>query len=202
MKKIKLLIAMMMFGSSFYSNAQDTSSVESKPMPKIVLGINFGVSTIDHKASFTSEITYGVKYKKHFFGFNYFSSELTIKDKAVIAFYSKPVFNFMSMGYLQQYSLYQRERRDVALSIGVAYSEFGIQDLSTSSFFHSGNMINIDRLVSIVPGINFQSGILNLDLSYRYSISVKKSNVFDPSVSNGLNAMIGIRFEVDKQNKR
>lgn len=202
MKKKNLLLILFAIGLSYNSIAQDTNSVETKPMPKIVLGVNLGASAIDYKAAFSSEITYGVKYKKHFFGFNYFSSQLTIKDKLITSYIAKPVYNFLSMGYLQQYSLFQRERREIALSIGVAYSEFGIQDLSTSSFFHTGNMMNIDRLVSFVPGINYQRGILNFDLSYRYSISAKKSNVYDPSVSNGLNAMVGIRFEIDKQNKR
>ncbi len=195
---MKRLFLFIMLGLSLQLHAQDTTLLNSKPKAKIVIGINFGASTLNYRPSFASEVIYGVKYKRHLFGFNYNSNELTIHDKSIELVSSKPVFNYINFGYLQQYSIFQRAKNDLAFSLGLAYAEFGVKDLSTTSFFHTGNMLNIDRLISFTPGIYYTYGILNFSAHYRYSISVNKSNLYDPSLSNGLSMMLGFRFELGK----
>ena len=141
-----------------------------------------------------SEVLYGFKYKKNTFTFNYTTNELTIKDAAIKSFVSQPVFNYQNFGYVHFYDLVQQDKRDLALKLGVHYAEFGLKDQSTTSFFHTGNMMNIDRLVSFTPGVSYRYGILNVEIEYRYSIALRKSNVYEPAMTNGLTAKLGIRI--------
>ncbi len=208
-KSILSSLFSVLFLSQVTAQVATASDMESKPKPKLLVGVNLGAATLNYRAAFATEITYGVKYKRHFIGFNYNSNESKISDKEYTSVISKPVYNYMNFGYLQQYSFYQEDKHDLALSFGVAYAEFGLKDLSTSSFFHTGNMLNMNRLISLAPGVNYQYGVLNLCVQYRHSFSVKNTTIYDhsipnslnvinPSMTNGLTATIGIRFEVDK----
>ncbi len=195
MKKI-LLATMLTLGlvHCFFAQESDTTKTTEKQKPKIVVAVNFGAATIDYKPSFLSEVLYGLKYKKNTFTFNYTANELTINTAIVKSNVTKPVFNYQNFGYVHFYDLIQKSKSDLALKLGVHYAEFGIKDLSTTSFFHTGNMVNIDRLLSFTPGASYRYGMFNVEIEYRYSIGLRKSNVYDPKMTNGLTAKLGIRI--------
>ncbi len=193
-----LLIVSVSF--NFFAQAVSTSGETNespKSLIKTELGINIGVSTLDKKAAFGSELTYGFKYKKHFFGMNYSYFENSfIKEKTTDC-----ALNYMNLGYLQKYALFQKDKKEFSLLAGVSYAEFGVKDLNTVSFFHMGNMFFTDKYISLTPGLCYSYGILNLTAQYRFSIGLKTSNVSSSSMSDGVLAMIGFKFEIDTKNK-
>ena len=201
MKKIGLVILLVTsfcfnFSAQSVSTSGETNESSKQPI-KLVLGINFGLSTLDRKAAFGTELTYGVKYKKHFFGMNYsmfensFLKENT-KDWSL---------NYINLGYLQQYSLYQQDKKEFSVLAGVSYAEFGIKDLNTVSFFHTGNMFFTDKYLSLTPGLSYSYGIFNLTAQYRFSIGLKSSNVSSSQMTDGVIAMVGFKFDMDTKNK-
>ncbi len=201
MKKIGfviLLVTSVCFNFSAQSVSTSGEPNESYKQPvKLVLGINFGLSPLDKKAAFGTELTYGVKYKKHFFGMNYSMFENSfVKNQT-----NNWALNYINLGYLQQYALYQEDKKEFSVLAGISYAEFGVKDLNTVSFFHTGNMFFTDKYVSLTPGLNYTYGILNLTAQYRFSIGLKTSNVSTSSMSDGVIAMIGFKFDIDTKNK-
>ena len=195
MKKVLIAILLTVgLVNCFSAQELDSTKTTEKQKPKIVIAINFGAATIKYKPAFISEALYGLKYKKNTFAFNYTANELTINDAAIKSYVSKPVYSYQNFGYVHFYDLIQQVKSDVAVKLGVHYAEFGLKDVSTTSFFHTGNMLNIDRLVSFTPGLNYRYGMLNVELEYRYSIALRKSNVYEPKMTNGLTAKLGIRI--------
>jgi hypothetical protein len=201
MIKIGLVILLVIsfcfnFSAQSVSTSGETNESSKQPI-KLVLGINFGLSTLDRKVAFGTELTYGVKYKKHFFGMNYSMFENSfVKENT-----KDWSLNYINLGYLQQYSLYQQDKKEFSVLAGVSYAEFGIKDLNTVSFFHTGNMFFTDKYLSLTPGLSYSFGIFNLTAQYRFSIGLNSSNVSSSQMTDGVIAMVGFKFDMDTKNK-
>jgi hypothetical protein len=196
MKKITL-IGLFILGVMFVSEAQGqdgTKKEDNSGTGKFELGINLGGAQLNSKFGFGADLIYGLKYKKHFFGFNYSNFSRSYLDNNFS--FKNSELTFMTFGYTQGYDIIHQEKNKVQLTASVAYSEFGLQDVNSSTFFHSGNMYNISNFVTLSPGINFTHGILNFNVQYRYSLGTRSSNYYNAAMINGLSASLGIKFAI------
>ena len=198
MKKIALNIAFILGTcvSLYAQNQKDTTTQSNSSKAKSIVGINFGFAQLNKNiASGGFEILSGVQFRKHFYAFNvdYFSGNY-LEPKLPV---KNTCLNYVNFGYTHGYTLFEQGKNRLQLTASVSYAEFGLQD-NSSSFFHSGNMFNIDRFITLSPGLNFTHKALNFNVKYRYSMATKSTNVYGNNMLNGFSATIGFRF-IDKK---